>query len=145
MRAHAYPDEATALDAIEAIDAARPSTEDATTYLGARSKAQAIRDGFAAARGQSLTVTSAGLAAGYAVEGDRLVRHHTIPRRTWASPIPLADGTFAVPVCTAVERAEVTVRGVTKTIPYDSTARTITAIDVKREPIKAEPIVPAKG
>lgn len=148
-RCHVYATAEEARDAIEAIDAARPPTEQATTYFGSRSTAAAIAAGLARrTRRGTLAVTGAGTAEGYAIEGGRVVRHHAIPARTWASVrddgrglvagIPLADGTFAVVVCDAVAGADVAVRGETKRIPDDSTARTITRADVRRE---AEPVV----
>lgn len=153
-RCHVYATAEEARTAIEAIDAARPSTEQATTYLGRRSTEAAIVAGLAQrTRRGTLLVTGAGLAEGYAVESGRLVRHHSIPARTWASVrevddgrggtrlvagIPLADGTYAVPVC-----AEVAGTG---EIPDDTTARTITRDDVLREAVAVEPeTVDTKG
>lgn len=166
LRVHSYATAEEARAAIETIDAARPPTEQATTVFGSRSTTAALAAGLVRrTRSGTLIVTGAGMAEGYRVESGRLVRHFSQPTRTWASVreveepdgrggtrlrveagIALSDGTFAVPVCTEVAGVDVEVRGETKRVPDDTTARTITRDDVAR-PEVAMPVEPvdAKG
>lgn len=149
LRAHTYASAADANAAIETIDAARPATETATTIIGPRGLRRLAAEGLIEIdrRTRAATLTAAGRAAGLVLEGGRCTRIVEQPARTWAHPIELRDGTWAVPVCHEVAGVEVEVRaGKRHRVPDGSTARTITAADRKVDTLEEPPVdVPPIG
>lgn len=150
LRVHTYASEAEAAAAVEAIDAARPATEQARTIIGPRGLRRLADQGLVAIdrRARKTAVTDKGREAGLVLDESGCRREHTIPARTWAHPIPLKDGTYAVPVCAEVAGRETDRRGQPiARIPTDTTARTITAADRKPDAEgDAKPVdVPAKS
>lgn len=143
-RVHTYASEGEATVAIETIDAARPETEQARTIIGPRGLRRLADQGLVAIdrRTRKASLTDRGLAAGLVLDDSGCRREHTIPTRKWADPIPLNDGTYAVPVCAEVEGRETDRLGQPiARIPTDTTARTITAADRREEPAEG----PVKG
>jgi|GEM_PF-2490188 len=140
MRAHTYASEAEAAKAVAAIDTARPLIETATSIFGPRGLRVLADAGHVEIdpKTRAATLTPEGVRAGLVLDDGRCTRAFVQAVKSWALPIALADGTFAVPVCAEVAGVEVLdVDGLLVTIPDDRTAQTVTGADL------ADPV--AKG
>jgi len=138
-RVHIYPTRGAANLAIATIDVANTEvlgpTETATTHYGPRGKARLVAAGHATIDALGgVTLTPAGIAAGLSMNGRNPVTVAPVPRRTWATPIPLRDaGGFAVlEPPAAVAGRTVDVAGTPRQVPAAGTAVVITPDDVER-------------
>lgn len=131
---HRHVTESAALEAIEAIDVARaemlgPTEATETVHGGPRSGGvrRLVAQGLVVVDRRSGTVTVAedGAALGLVVRGGVVVQLGTMPRRTWAVPIPLATGQLAVLHDEETAGVEVIVRGHRRRVPDGSAARPI--------------------
>jgi hypothetical protein len=133
---HTYPSREVAEAALADIDAARPATETATTYHGPKQCRALCERGLL--RRVAPTVyepTEEGIKAGLTLVNGQVVETKIVPAKVWAvKPIELVDGTYAVPVCDAVEGRRIGKR----TIPHSASARVATPADVKRQPEEIE-------
>ena len=133
MKAHIYATEAEARRAIAAIDAARhpDGTESVTICPSARTLA---RDPELRARCVEITLPDGTKRLGY---------RETRAAKTWAHPIELEDGRFAVPYdprrLAGLSDREVTVRGERVRVPRAQDVSEIeVATDEKGDPVTRE-------